>query len=135
MTYWTNGEWVGIGAGDHGRLNINQKRYSFQNIKNPTKWHEKCIKNQNGISKKSILTQQEIIEEFLIMGLRINKGINLENLQKNINCNSFYEILNVENINILSNFGLIEANNTNIKLTKKGFLLLNSVVEKLTPDF
>ena len=93
------------------------------------------MKNQNGISKKSILTQQEIIEEFLIMGLRINKGINLENLQKNINCNSFYEILNVENINILSNFGLIEANNTNIKLTKKGFLLLNSVIEKLTPDF
>ena len=69
------------------------------------------------------------------MGLRINKGINLENLQKNINCNSFYEILNVENINVLSNFGLIEANNTNIKLTKKGFLLLNSVIEKLTPDF
>ena len=135
MIYWTNGEWVGIGAGAHGRLNINQKRYSFQNIKNPTKWLEKCMKNQNGISKKSILTQQEIIEEFLIMGLRINKGINLENLQKNINCNSFYEILNVENINILSNFGLIEANNTNIKLTKKGFLLLNSVIEKLTPDF
>lgn len=133
LVYWNNGEWVGIGAGAHGRININQKRYSIQNLKKPLNWLDKTLKNKNGISIKNLLSKQEIIEEYLIMGLRIKDGIKIENLQKNIDCNSFYDILDKENIEFLAKLNLIHANENNIKLTKKGFLLLNSVIEKLVP--
>ncbi len=133
LVYWNNGEWVGIGAGAHGRININQKRYSIQNLKKPLNWLDKTLKNKNGISIKNLLLKQEIIEEYLIMGLRIKDGIKIENLQKNIDCNSFYDILDKENIEFLTKLNLIHANENNIKLTKKGFLLLNSVIEKLVP--
>ena len=133
LVYWNNGEWVGIGAGAHGRININQKRYSIQNLKKPLNWLDKTLKNKNGISIKKLLSKQEIIEEYLIMGLRIKDGIKIENLQKNIDCNNFYDILDKENIEFLTKLNLIHANENNIKLTKKGFLLLNSVIEKLVP--
>ena len=133
LVYWNNGEWVGIGAGAHGRININQKRYSIQNLKKPLNWLDKTLKNKNGISIKNLLLKQEIIEEYLIMGLRIKDGIKIKNLQKNIDCNSFYDILDKENIEFLTKLNLIHANENNIKLTKKGFLLLNSVIEKLVP--
>lgn len=134
LVYWNNGEWVGIGAGAHGRININQKRYSIQNLKKPLNWLDKTLKNKNGISIKKLLSKQEIIEEYLIMGLRVKDGIKIENLQKNIDCNNFYDILDKENIEFLTKLNLINANDKNIKLTKKGFLLLNSVIEKLAPN-
>ena len=68
------------------------------------------------------------------MGLRIKDGIKIKNLQKNIDCNSFYDILDKNNIEFLTKLNLINANDKNIKLTKKGFLLLNSVIEKLAPN-
>lgn len=134
LVYWNNGEWIGIGAGAHGRININQKRYSIQNLKKPLNWLDKTLKNKNGISIKKLLSKQEIIEEYLIMGLRIKDGIKIKNLQKNIDCNNFYDILDKENIEFLAKLNLINANDKNIKLTKKGFLLLNSVIEKLAPN-
>ena len=134
LVYWNNGEWVGIGAGAHGRININQKRYSIQNLKKPLNWLDKTLKNKNGISIKKLLSKQEIIEEYLIMGLRVKDGIKIENLQKNIDCNNFYDILDKSNIEFLAKLNLINANDKNIKLTKKGFLLLNSVIEKLAPN-
>lgn len=134
LVYWNNGEWIGIGAGAHGRININQKRYSIQNLKKPLNWLDKTLKNKNGISIKNLLSKQEIIEEYLIMGLRIKDGIKIKNLQKNIDCNNFYDILDKNNIEFLAKLNLINANDKNIKLTKKGFLLLNSVIEKLAPN-
>lgn len=134
LVYWNNGEWVGIGAGAHGRININQKRYSIQNLKKPLNWLNKTLKNKNGISIKKLLSKQEIIEEYLIMGLRVKDGIKIANLQKNIDCNNFYDILDKNNIEFLTKLNLINANSNNIKLTKKGFLLLNSVIEKLVPN-
>lgn len=134
LVYWNNGEWVGIGAGAHGRININQKRYSIQNLKKPLNWLDKTLKNKNGISIKKLLSKQEIIEEYLIMGLRIKDGIKIKNLQKNIDCNNLYDILDKSNIEFLAKLNLINANDKNIKLTKNGFLLLNSVIEKLAPN-
>lgn len=131
LVYWQNGEWIGIGAGAHSRANYNNKRYAIQNIKNPIKWYEKCINKNNGISIRSILSQEEIIEEFVLMGLRIKDGIDLKNLQKNIDCNSFYDILNSNNIQLLAKNNLLTHTKNNIKLTKKGFLLLNSIIDKV----
>lgn len=131
LVYWQNGNWLGIGAGAHSRVDINSKRYAIQNVKDPNKWLEKCLKNNNGVSKKNCLLNQEIIEEFVLMGLRIKDGIEIKNLQKNIKCNSFYDILSKNGLDILQNNNLIEVNKEQIKIKNEGFLLLNSIIEKI----
>lgn len=131
MVYWQNGNWLGIGAGAHSRLDINNKRYALENIKNPTKWAENCLIKNHGTSKKHPLSEQEIIEEFVLMGLRIKDGINIKNLQKNIKCESFYDILNKKNIDFLAKNNFITANENEIKIKQDSFLLLNSIIEKM----
>lgn len=131
LVYWTNGNWLGIGAGAHSRLDVNNNRYAIQNIKNPIRWLEKCKTINNGKSIKTKLSNREIIEEFVLMGLRIKDGINLNNLQKNMKCKSFYDILNKNNLDILAKNELLIHSPTNIKITKKGILLLNSIIEKI----
>ncbi len=131
LVYWTNGNWLGIGAGAHSRLDINNSRYAIQNVKNPIKWLQKCLAQKNGKSLKSKLSDNEIIEEFVLMGLRIRSGIELKNLQKNIKCDSLYDILNRKNIDILANNGLLINSPNNIRITKNGIMLLNSIIEKV----
>lgn len=131
LVYWTNGNWLGIGAGAHSRLDVNNNRYAIQNIKNPIRWLEKCKTINNGKSIKTKLSNREIIEEFVLMGLRIKDGINLNNLQKNMKCKSFYDMLNKNNLDILAKNELLIHSPTNIKITKKGILLLNSIIEKI----
>lgn len=131
LVYWTNGNWLGIGAGAHSRLDINNSRYAIQNVKNPNKWLQKCLAQKNGKSLKSKLSNNEIIEEFVLMGLRIRNGIELKNLQKNIKCDSLYDILNRKNIDILANNGLLINSPNNIRITKNGIMLLNSIIEKI----
>ncbi len=133
MVYWTNGEWIGIGAGAHGRINKGLNRYAIQNLKNPIAWLDKCIQKSNGISLKTKLLEKEIVEEFVLMGLRIKDGIKLSDLQKNVNVNSLYEVLDKKNIEFLSKNGLIVENGENIKIKGDGFLLLNSIIEKILP--
>ena len=131
LVYWQNGCWLGIGAGAHSRIDINNKRYAIQNIKDPNKWVEKCLKNSVSISKKNLLSRQEIIEEFVLMGLRTKNGINIKDLQKNIDCNNLYDILNKKNIDFLVKNNFISANNNEIKIINDNFNLLNSIIEKI----
>lgn len=131
MVYWNNGEWLGIGAGAHSRINIGKKRYAIQNLKKPEKWLKKCLEQDNGVSLKRRLSNNEIIEEFVLMGLRIKDGIALSNIQKNIDCNSLFDILNEKNIDFLEKEGFIEANSDNIRIIGDNFLLLNSIIEKV----
>ncbi len=131
LVYWQNGNWLGIGAGAHSRLDIGEKRYAIENIKNPEKWVESCSTKNSGKSKKYSLSDREIIEEFVLMGLRIRNGINIKNLQKNIKCESFYDVLSRENIDFFVKEGFIVANDNRIRINKNNFILLNSIIEKV----
>jgi oxygen-independent coproporphyrinogen-3 oxidase len=119
LIYWNSGEWLGIGAGAHGRININGKRVAFQNLKNPIRWVKKINEFGSGISVKKYLYDEEIREEKILMGLRTVYGINN------------YQDLKLNNLDLLLGEKFIEINKNNLKLTKRGFLLLNSVIEKI----
>ncbi|MDR2526625.1 MAG: hypothetical protein LBC92_01990, partial [Rickettsiales bacterium] len=119
INYWNSGEWVGIGAGAHSRININNKRFAIQNLKNPLEWIKKIKKNNNGISVKTKLDKDDIRSEKILMGLRTKYGIDITDVKLN-------------NAVLLMKEKLIKIKNNRLSLTKNGFLLLNSIVEKLT---
>lgn len=71
MNYWNYGEYIGVGPGAHGRVVINGKRYATTQHKVPEKW----IKAPNKNAEKLELSDEEINEERLIMGLRTKVGV------------------------------------------------------------
>lgn len=79
-------------------------------------------------TKDSAIVQKEKIEaasEFVFLGLRLKKGIDLREYQKRFEKNLVEE--NQTDLNRLAEFGLIEFDENNLKLTEKGYLFSNEV--------
>jgi oxygen-independent coproporphyrinogen-3 oxidase len=110
LTYWRYGEYLGIGAGAHGRIN----NHASAMVKSPEKWLELVQKNGNGLEVWQKLSAAEQEEERIMMGLRLAEGIELE-----------------RDVTALISQGLLERIGTKTRATKKGMLLLNGIISKI----
>lgn len=122
LNYWNYGDYLGIGAGAHGRYTHLGKRHATQMISNPEDWLSSVKSNKSGLQKQSNLSTQEIIDETIIMGMRLACGIKKP------------EFINNEKISFLQSVGLITKDNEILKCTTRGRLVLNSIVEYLTNE-
>ncbi len=120
LLYWQSQNWLGIGPGAHGRI-WDKNRRATLNIARPNEYIESVRTKSNGLEIDENLTDREAFEEFLMMGLRINEGMEWQKI-----C----DILNPETVKELSDLGLITQSQT-IKLTSKGQKLSNAIIAKL----
>lgn len=135
INYWKNGEWIGIGAGAHGRICFNDNlidnykiRTSIENYKIPEQWLKNVLNTGFGYKIKENLTKNEFIEEILLMGLRLKNGINLNDFKSYLKINKITEIINENYINI-KNYISITKNTLKVKYDY--FNLLDSIILKL----
>ena len=72
--YWEFGDYLGIGAGAHSKMTNVEKQIIFRQsrIKNPRDY---LNPNKNLIANEKILTEKELIFEFLLNALRLTKGV------------------------------------------------------------
>ena len=80
--YWKSDNWVGIGPGAISRVwNDKKERIEFQNFKKPETWLKNSM-SKNISFKKILKINLDVTEkEILMMGLRLNKGIDLKKLK------------------------------------------------------
>ena len=120
--YWEGGDYIGIGESAHGRLTLNGKFYALDNP--PA---------QNGFSAKrhkEILTATERAEELLIMGLRLQKGIDKSRFKTQCGLD-FDEFINQKAATSLEKQGLLVNHPNNLAATDDGFLLLDNLIMQL----
>lgn len=137
LNYWDNGEWMGVGAGAHGRVCFGDDfvdgykiRTSVENYKSPQKWIDSVLQTGFGCEIKEDLTKEEFIEEVLLMGLRLRGGIKLENVKKYLIIDSVKDIVS-DSYNGLVKDDLVVVNNGALKVNVKYFNVLDSIIEKL----
>ncbi|WP_250674221.1 radical SAM family heme chaperone HemW [Paraclostridium ghonii] len=121
IIYWKCDQYLGLGPGASGF--IDGRRYS--NIEDICEYNDCILKNVKPESEEIILTNNDKIEEFIFMGLRMNKGINLDVFKERFNIN-FFDIYQ-EVIDKLIKRDLIKLTGKNISLTQKGREISNSV--------
>jgi putative oxygen-independent coproporphyrinogen III oxidase len=131
MCYWQYDDYLGIGPGAHSRLrNDFLQHYSFHNIYNPNNWLEATQNQYHAIQNFHHLTKREILEEILIMGLRIKNGISqkksIEKLGEKIE-----NFFNKKTIEFLKNENLVQIDDSNFSTTERGFRLMDYIVKKL----
>ena len=80
LIYWRSGDYAGIGPGAHGRLTSGQHRYATEAIRAPGAWLDSVIADGTGEAVRSIVPEEEQLEERLMMGLRLVEGIDLATL-------------------------------------------------------
>ncbi len=117
LAYWTRKDYYGFGLNASGF--IKNKRYTNTSnisnyLKNPT--------NKN----YEILTVQNQIEEEIFLGLRLNKGINYNKINKKYNLDIYCKYQKLfENF---INKGLMKKTKEGVKLTAKGILISNEIL-------
>ena len=80
LLYWRYGEYVGIGAGAHGRLVLDGQRHAIVTERQPERWAERVEKMGHGALETTPLSDAEQADEALLMGLRLAEGLDLNRL-------------------------------------------------------
>lgn len=126
LAYWRYEDYLGIGPGAHSRL----KGEAVMMIHNPENWLKSIKINSHGIQQRASLSEEEKLEELLLMGLRLTEGINLRTLEKRFN-KPYTQLLPMMKLNQLTDLEFIEIMDNQLKATSKGMLVLNKIIEQL----
>ena len=128
LAYWNSDDYIGIGAGAHGRLCYEDgHRYELQSIFNPKQWSENVKNNGNGLEVERALTEYEQAEEILIMGLRTKFGIDLEDIRQRFGFD-LRKYLDTSKLAEFAEQNLVIYDNKRLKLTYQGVKVLDAVV-------
>ena len=135
LAYWQYDNYLGIGPGAHSRVNIQETLHSIMMWHKPTKWLQEVSNNGSGIQNINKLSKIEMIEEMLMMGLRLEKGIDINYLE-NKTGRKLSEIIDIKIAAYYKAQGLLTWDNeeANIKLTDKGLMLHSYIVPRLLVD-
>ena len=125
MVYWRYGDYAGIGPGAHGRLTINGHRHATAAFRNPTDWLE-AVRQGCGDSINEPLLAKDQAAEYLVMGLRINDGIDRERYKSLCGRD-----LDPDKIADLFDQGLILDSNNIISASQRGRQVLNHIIREL----
>jgi oxygen-independent coproporphyrinogen-3 oxidase len=124
--YWHSDDWIGVGPGAHGRVTHDGARIALEAQRRPSDYIDAVRETGLGWISEARLTPEEAADEVLLMGLRIEEGVELQRI----------EILrraplNREKLRWLSEQGLVSQHNGRIRLTRNGRLLSNRIVAEL----
>ncbi|MGB0609008.1 MAG: radical SAM family heme chaperone HemW [Paracoccaceae bacterium] len=125
MVYWRYGDYAGIGPGAHGRLTINGQRHATAAFRNPSDWLEAVGKGCGDKVNEPLLAKDQAAE-YLVMGLRINDGID----RARYNALSGRD-LDPDKIAYLLDQGLISVSNNAISASQRGRPVLNHIIREL----
>lgn len=77
LGYWKNDDWIGLGPGAHSHFS----NLRFWDFSRPGEW-VKSIQEGNLPWDGEVLTDKEMIEEEIFLGLRLRSGLNLKKLEE-----------------------------------------------------
>ncbi|MGR3567514.1 MAG: radical SAM family heme chaperone HemW [Pseudooceanicola nanhaiensis] len=127
LVYWRYGDYLGIGPGAHGRVTLGGTRVATEAPRMPGAWLD-AVENGRPDLRES-LTREDMAEEFLLFGLRLSEGIDL---------NRFSSLagheLNPKRIAMMEEIGMISRAANRICATPEGRMVLNSVLAELMRD-
>jgi len=125
--YWKYKNYIGLGPGAHGK--IDSMRH--ENLKSIDNYNSENI---NSYKISSIIMPVEMLEEVLLMGLRINEGIELNLIKKLINDDKKYENF-ITVISYYSKNHYLLLKGESLYSTKKGWNILNTILVDLFITF
>lgn len=117
LNYWDRGEYLGFGLGAHSFCN---------NVR--SKNAEKLDEYKVGIVECEYLTEKDIVEEVVMLGLRCKLGVNLLKLK-----NLGYDILANEYCEEYVKQGILLKNDDVLKLNPIYYHISNTIISNLLP--
>ena len=127
LTYWRYGDYVGLGAGAHGRLSHSGGKTGTVNRRLPEHWLEQVESLGHGMESEERLDTEAQADELMLMGLRLREGFDLSRW-RDLSGRS----VDPDKESFLVSHGLLERlGNSRLRCTPAGMLVLDAVVADL----
>jgi oxygen-independent coproporphyrinogen-3 oxidase len=123
--YWRNGEYLGLGAGAHGRIGSERR----MNHLLPRTYIDAIVRGEDGVANREALTPEMEEGETMMIGLRLlDEGISPEHFaaRHGRSLNAAFP----EQLTMLESVGLIEQLPDRVRLTERGMMIANDVAER-----
>lgn len=124
--YWSDGDWIGLGPGAHGRVTRGGHRFAMAGIRDPKAWLADVIADGDGLAERETLSNVDIIRERIAMGLRSRSGLALDML-------AGPPAANHRIVDALIASGHLVGRNGRIVATRQGWLTLDRIAAEITP--
>ena len=125
INYWEFGDYLGIGAGAHGKLSMPDGEISrHTKYRHPETYMENALAKKARSSEKR-LREEDLIFEFMLNVMRLKQGFTKELFE----ARTFLPISKIENqLSELIKEGLMQDNKGLYSTTDKGWLFVNDIV-------
>jgi oxygen-independent coproporphyrinogen-3 oxidase len=125
VNYWNFGDYLGIGAGAHGKVSFADRIVRNAKHKHPETYMQRSMVGEAAQETREVTTA-EVPFEFMLNALRLSSGFPLVLFRERTG-------LGLESIlpalNLAESRGLIERDHANVRPTEKGRLFLNDLLE------
>ena len=123
LMYWDNAEYYGIGAGASGY--VNGVRYKNHG---PIRHYLKAVEEGNARINEEYLSLREQMEEEMFLGLRKKTGVSMKRFEEKFGTS--FDNLYGQVVRDLCHQGLLQVEGQQIRMTKKGLFLGDTVAER-----
>jgi oxygen-independent coproporphyrinogen-3 oxidase len=134
LIYWRYQDYVGIGPGAHGRFGERTDqgvaKRATRRTSGPEAWLEAVERGGHGTAETSLIVGQDLVEEALMMGLRLASGIDRA-LFTSMTGADPVSALGEARLAPLVAAGYLEVDATHLKATAAGRQRLNALLERL----
>lgn len=128
LIYWSYGDYVGVGPGAHGRMTINGQKFATESELTPGRWLQDVAAG-SGETVRTLLTAQDMAEEYVIMGLRLIRGLDMTRYQ-NLKGSPFSQ----EKLSYLEGLDMVTVDGSQLIISPKGRSVLNAVINELLAE-
>ena len=126
LTYWRYGDYTGVGPGAHGR----RLATATERHKKPENFLSAMKRNGHGIKVEQELDAATRATEALLMGLRLNEGVNLARIASKTGI-AEEMLIDVHAAKRLADQGLICLDGSRLAVEESGMLLLDAILPEL----
>lgn len=130
LIYWRYQDYVGVGPGAHGRFAVGTTKKATRRSSGPEAWLESVERTGHGTAESSSVEGRDMVEEALMMGLRLADGIDRATFASVTGVDPI-EAIDAARLEPLVRAGFLEVDPTHLRATAEGRQRLNALLERL----
>lgn len=130
LNYWRFGDYLGVGAGAHGKISTARGTWRTRRVANPATYL-RTAGSAVAVIERRRLPAHDLAFEFLLNALRLPRGVTIELFESRTG--QPYSAI-AETLATCQKMGLMTRAKDRIATTAKGFRYLNSVLEMFLPN-
>lgn len=130
INYWTFGDYLGIGAGAHGKISFPDKILRTVKERHPATYMQSVWSPNKAVIEQRSVAQDELAFEFMLGALRLKDGVPMSIFEQRTGLSQIYVQSELE---LAMSKGLLDTSLLQLKATPLGLQFLNDLQELFLP--